>query len=260
METVQSSRGKRLGDRFRLIYFKSTTPEKPEADESSLPQDSESISAHPVSDRDPGAPETFTSQAIVKQARLDLMHPDPKIRVWAIRSLERAEPDIAIPLLQEMLADEDTDVRVQGLHSLITFGGPSVFETVKRYSSDGDPRMRLAVLRGLFKQKEKVDLSLLQPFVNDESPWVRRKLATLLGWIQLDGVFPILMRLSKDPHAKVRKAALLSLMTLYPEEGEDRLLDAINEPDGDVRRWATEILERSVTRSGKPWRDVHVGI
>ncbi len=120
--------------------------------------------------------------------------------------------------------------------------------------------MRLAVLRGLFKQKGKVDLDLLQSFMNDESPWVRRKLATLLGWIQLDGVFPMLVRLSKDPHAKVRKAALISMMALYPQEGEERLLDAINEPDGDLRRWAREVLEKAVTRSGKQGRDVPVGI
>jgi HEAT repeat protein len=188
------------------------------------------------------------------------MHPDPKIRMLAIRCLEKAEPGIALPLLQEVLADRDPEVRVQGFHSVVTFRDPSVFDLIRKYSKDVDPRIRLAVLRGLFKQKERIDLNLLRPFLSDESPWVRRKLATLLGWAQLDGIFPILIRLSKDPHAKVRQAALFSLMALYPEENEDRLLEAMNDPDVDLRKWARDVLERAVRRSGKPGRDVHVGI
>jgi ParB family chromosome partitioning protein len=207
-------------------------------------------STAPASDRDPSGPDSFSSQVALKQAKLDLMHPDPKIRMLAIRCLEKAEPDIALPLLREMLADRDPEVRVQGLRSLVTFRDPSLFEVIKKQSTDGDPRMRVAALRGLFKQKERIDLNLLHPFLNDESPWVRRKLATLLGWSPQDGTFPILMRLSKDPHAKVRQAALLSLMTLYPAESQERLLETMNDPDVDLRKWAKDVLERSVGRSG----------
>jgi HEAT repeat protein len=249
-----------LTDRFRLVFLKSTTTERPSMDEASSPPGPASISDGPVSDREPSGSELPLSQTTLKQAKLDLMHPDPKIRMLAIRCLEKAEPGIALPLLQEVLADRDPEVRVQGLHSLVTFRDPSVFDLIGKYSNDEDSRIRLAVLRGLFKQKERIDLNLLRPFLSDESPWVRRKLATLLGWARLDGIFPILIRLSKDPHAKVRQAALFSLMALYPEENEDRLLEAMNDPDVDLRKWARDVLERAVRRSGKPGRDVHVGI
>jgi HEAT repeat protein len=249
-----------LTDRFRLIYLRSTMTERPPIDESFLPPNSESDSDVPVSDRERRVPEAFLSQSIVKQAKLDLMHPDPKIRMLAIQCLEKADPGVALPLLQEVLADVNPEVRVQGLQSLVSFTDPSVFDVIRKYSKDGDPRMRLAVLRGLFKQKERIDLNLLQPFLNDESPWVRRKLATLLGWAQLDGIFPTLMRMTKDPHARVRQAALLSLMALYPEEIEGRLLEAMGDPDAEIRKWAKDVLEKAVRRSGKQGRNIHVGI
>ena len=248
-----------MTDRFRLIHFKSTMTEKSSTDEPFLPPGSDSDSDRSAADREPRVPEAFLSQAIVTQAKRDLMHPDFQIRMLAIRCLEKAAPGIALPLLQEILTDGNPEVRVQGVHSLVTFSDPSVFDLIRRYSQDEDPRMRVAVLRGMFKQKERIDVNLLQPFVSDQSPWVRRKLATLLGWAQLDGVFPILIRLSKDSHAKVRQAALLSLMTLYPEESEDRLLEAMGDPDADLRTWAKDVLERVVRKSGKQGKDVHVG-
>ncbi len=244
-----------MTDRFRLLFLRSTMTERPSPGE---PSGADADT--PVSNRGPREPEAFLSQAVLTQAKHDLTHSDPKIRMLAIQCLEKADPGIALPLLQEALADGSPEVRVQGLHSLITFSDPSVFDVIRKYAKDEDPRMRVAVLRGLFKQKERIDLNLLQPFVHDESPWVRRKLATMLGWARLNGIFPILVHLSKDPHAKVRQAALLSLMALYPEETEDRLLDAMEDPDAEIRAWAKDVLEKAVRGSERRGRDVHVGI
>jgi HEAT repeat protein len=241
-------------DRFRLIYLRSTTTEAPEEstpDETPLPRDLGPISPALASGKEASDPDACLSQTILGQAKVDLTHPDPKIRMLAIRCLEKAEPDIALPLLEEMLSDPDPEVRLQGMHSLIRFISPSVSALLKKHLNDGDPRMRMTALRGLFKQKEKMDPNLLDPFVRDGSPWVRRKLATLLGWTDPDLVFPILMRLFKDPHPQVRKAALLSLITLYPQEGEDRLLEALSDPDGDIQKWAKEVLERIIRRPPK---------
>jgi HEAT repeat protein len=55
-----------------------------------------------------------------------------------------------------------------------------------------------------------------------------------------------LAELSKDPEAKVRKAALSSLVSLYPEESEDRLLKAMADPDPGLRKWARRTLEKIV--------------
>jgi HEAT repeat protein len=202
-------------------------------------------------------PKTFSSQAILKQVREDLKNPDPRVKILAIQYLEKEDPSIAVPLLKEILSDRDSVVREQGLRSLIKFQIPSVYPLMKKYLKDSDDRVRMVALRGMFQFKERIDLNLLMQFLSDESPWVRRKMATLMGWSQVEGAFPILMELSKDQDSKVRKAALFSLMTLYPEEGQSRLEEAMIDPDQDLRRWARSSLEKISSRPLKERRASH---
>lgn len=235
-----------MGDRFRLVYLKSTGTEKPVLDEFSPSPDRDKNLKAGSAGIQTSSPlsETLSSQMILKQAKLDLEHLDPKVRILAIQYVQKENPSTALPLLQEVLTDQDPEVRAQGILSLSQLQDPAVSPLLKKYLEDHDPRVRIAALRGLFKRTEKVDLKLLLQFLSDESPWVRRKMATLLGWTQMEGVFPILVEMSKDHNVEVRKAALFSLMTLYPEEIEDRLLDAMNDTDENLRRWAKKALEK----------------
>ncbi len=73
-------------------------------------------------------------------------------------------------------------------------------------------------------------------------------MATLLGWNQVEGVLPILMEMSKDEHSMVRKSALFSLVTLYPEEGESRLMEAMADSDPEIRKWARDHLYRRLEK------------
>jgi len=226
-----------LADRFRLIYLKSTGLEK----------EGGARATHPVSDHFRTAT-TFSSQAILNQAKTDLKNPDPKARAFAIQYLENSAPSIAIPLLQEALPDRDPAIRAKVLSSLTKFRDPMVYPLLKKYLKDSDPRVKIAALRGMFKFKERIDLNILLQLLSDESSRVRRKLATLLGWTQVEGAFPILAELSKDTDATVRKAALFSMITNYPEEGEDRLVESLTDLDPDLRKWARTTLERMVKR------------
>jgi HEAT repeat protein len=237
-----------VGDRFRLIYLKSTGLEKSTLDEPSSSHDPQEISKMVPPTPECNLPETFSSQVLLKQVNADLEHPDPKVRISAIQYLEKSGPSIALPLLEEMLSDGDPEVRVQALASLVKFRDPNLIPFLKKYLKDRDPRVRMVALRGIFRNEERIDLNLLLQFLSDESPWVRRKVATLLGWTQMEGVFPILIELSKDQDSSVRRAALFSLTTLYPEESEDRLLGAMTDSDPDLRKWAGSTLERMAAR------------
>jgi len=246
-----------VADRFRLIYLKSTELGKSKSGESSLSADWEEISKKAPSFTEYDRPETFSSEVILKQAKADLKHPDPKVRILAIQYLEKADPSIAMPLLQEILSDRDSGVRTQGLSSMIKFRNPSVYPLLKKCLKDSDFRVRMAALKGMFQYKERIDLNLLLQCLSDESLWVRRKMATLLGWSQMEGAFPILMELSKDQDTKVRKAALFSLITLYPEESESRLVEAMSDSDPDLRKWVRNILEKKLARPLKGRRGSH---
>ncbi|MDO9350714.1 MAG: HEAT repeat domain-containing protein [Deltaproteobacteria bacterium] len=238
-----------MTDRFRLIYLKSAGLGKNHL---------EQINPSPDEAKDPGrtfasshnpAPETHATREILKQAKADLKHPDPKVRILAVKYyLEKSHLSITMNLLREILSDPDSGVRAEALSTLITFGSPIVSPFLKKYLRDPDPMVRMVALRGMFRFKEKMDLNLLMQFLSDDSSGVRRKVATLLGWNQIEGVLPILVEMSKDEDSKVRKAALFSLVTLYPEEGEQRLMEAMTDADPDIRKWARDQLNRMLER------------
>jgi len=238
-----------VADRFRLVYLKSTELEKDTPNKLyPFPLYEEKANRPSAFLKNP-APESHTTREILKQAKTDLKHPDPKVRMLAVKFyLEQSHLSIAMPLLQEILSDSDSRVRAEALSTLIAFGNPIVSPFLKKHLRDPDPRVRMVALKGMFQFKEKMDLNLLMQFLSDDSSWVRRKLATLLGWNQVEGVLPILMEMSKDNDVKVRKAALFSLVTLYPEEGEKQLMEAMTDSDPDIRKWARDHLNRMLER------------
>ncbi len=238
-----------MADRFRLDYLKSTGLKRSEFDESFSSRDGRKTTSPTSTPPEPNLPETFSSEAILKQAKADLKHPDPKVKILAIRYyLKKSYPSMPVALLQEILADRDPEVRVEALHFLIKCGNPVVSPLLKKHLKDSDPRIRMAALRGLFQYQEKMDLNIFLQFLSDESTWVRRKVATLLGWTQVEGALPILMELSRDQDAVVRRAALFSLTILYPDESESRLMEAMADLDPGLRKWARMTLEKIATR------------
>jgi HEAT repeat protein len=232
---------------FRLTYLKSSGLEKGlEASSSSYGSGQIASSSAPS----PGnhVPEALSSETVLKQAKVDLKHLDPKVRTLAIKYyLEKSYPSIPLSLLQEILSDQNPEVRAEALRSLIKFRNPIVSPLLKKYLKDSDSRVRIAALRGMFQFQEKIDLNIFIQFLSDESTWVRRKVATLLGWAQIEGALPILKELSRDAHAMVRRAALFSLSTLYPDESENLLIDAMTDPDLELRKWAKTTLENLLT-------------
>ena len=233
---------------FRLNYLKSPGFEKGfEESSSSYGCGQQTASASVPSLRDP-IPETLSAETVLKQAKADLRHPDPQVRILAIRYyLEKSFPSIPLSLLQEILSDREADVRAQALRSLIKFRSPIVSPLLKKYLKDSDSRVRIAALRGMFQFQEKIDLNIFIQFLSDESTWVRRKVATLLGWAQIEGALPILKELSRDVHSMVRRAALFSLATLYPDESENLLIEAMTDPDPELRKWVKTTLENLLT-------------
>jgi HEAT repeat protein len=239
-------------DCFRLAYLKSPGLEKSDSQESSSSHGSGKIASPSFPSPGDPIPETFSSEAVLKQAKADLRHPDPQVRILAIRYyLEKSYPSISLSLLQEILSDRDPEVRAQALRSLIKFRSPVVSPLLRKYLKDSDSRVRIAALRGMFQYQEKIDLNIFLQFLSDESTWVRRKVATLLGWAQIEGALPILKELSRDGHSMVRRAALFSLATLYPDESENLLIEAMTDPDPDLRKWAKATLEKIWIRPPK---------
>lgn len=238
-------------DRFRLVYLKSPDIEATDFDPS--------FSSNGDQEIEKGFMDRFSSETILRHAKTDLKHPDSKIRLLAITYyLEKTYPLIPMGLLQEILSDKDPEVRARVLHSLIKFRSPFLTSLLKKYLKDKDPKVRIVALRGIFQYPDHIDMNLLLQFLSDESSWVRRKVATLLGWKPIEGSLPFLKEMSRDQDSRVRKAALTSLMTLYPEESEERLLEAISDPDPGIRDWAKRIFEKLIPLPLKPEMDFQI--
>jgi HEAT repeat protein len=238
-----------VADRFRLNYLKSTELGRSDLNGFFSSHDTSKVRTPFIASAEYNIHGTFSSEAILRQALTDLKHPDPKVRILAIKYyIEKSYPSIPLSLLQEILSDEDPAARAEALHSLIKFRSPIVSPLLKKYLKDKDPKVRIAALRGMFQYKEKIDLNILLQFLSDESSWVRRKVATLLGWTQMEGALPILTELSRDQDAMVRKAALFSLTTLYPDESETFLMETMTDPDPVLRKWVKMTLEKMVAR------------
>jgi len=238
-----------VADRFRLTYLKSAALERSDFDESFSSRGAEKTISSASAFPEYAIPGTCSSEAILKQAKADLKHPDPQVRLWAIRYyLEKSFPSIPMSLLQEILSDEDPEVRAQALRTLIKFRNPIVSSLLKKHLKDSDPKVRIAALRGIFQHQEKIELNILLQLLSDQSSWVRRKVATLIGWTQIEGSLPILIELSRDQDSMVRRAALFSLAILYPDESENRLMEAMTDSDPALREWAKVILEKIAER------------
>ena len=238
-----------MADRFRLTYLKSTGLQRSDVEESFSSRDSQEMVLSASSSPGHNMPATSSFEAMLKQAKTDLKHSDPCVRLWATRFyLEKSFPSVPMSLLQEILSDEDPEVRTQALRSLIRFRNPIVSSLLKKHLKDSDPKVRIAALRGIFRQKEKIELNILLQLLSDPSSLVRRKAATLIGWTQVDGSLPILMEFSRDEDSMVRKAALFSLAVRYPDESENRFMEAMTDSDPALRKWAKVILEKIADR------------
>ena len=194
-------------DRFRLIYLKSIESEKSTSKEAVSSRDSKERESSVLSSYQKKVSESFTDRAHLDQAKSDLKHPDPKVRILAIRFLEKMDPPLVTSLLQEALSDRDPDVRAQAILTLIRFKSPDIRPSLKKYLKDSSPKVKMAALRGIFQFEEGIDLNILLQLLSDESPWVRRKMATLLGWSQTEGVLPILVELSTGSGCKSKKGS-----------------------------------------------------
>lgn len=73
-------------------------------------------------------------------------------------------------------------------------------------------------------------------------------MATLLGWREVEGGQTLLSEMLKDKESMVRKAALSSLLILYPEEGETQMWNAISDSSHEIRTWVKAQLNRRLQK------------
>jgi HEAT repeat protein len=175
-----------------------------------------------------------------------LSDPDHRVRLRAVRGLASVGQD---RLIAEAAGDGSREVRVavaEGLASLPA--GPVVTDAVGRLADDRDPLVQAAAFKAAGALGCPPPLDVLAAGAITAAAWqVRAGAAQALAAAGPDAAVPPLTAALSDPHADVRKAAVIALTQMEASPAVVAALrTAAADPDADVRAYArkTEGTER----------------
>jgi HEAT repeat protein len=115
----------------------------------------------------------------------------------------------AVPLLLELLDDDNVQVRISVVIALKSFSGKKILEHLIRALADSSEWVRVHAVEtiGLYKDRKHIEL-LSQFLENEESDKVRATLIKVLGELGGAKVLPIITLYLKDSNARVRANAV----------------------------------------------------
>jgi succinate dehydrogenase/fumarate reductase flavoprotein subunit/HEAT repeat protein len=160
---------------------------------------------------------------------------DRRVRVAAIRGLVSLS---AIDAVAGAASDPSRDVRIAVAEGLAALGGGA--PTLGRLAGDGDPLVRAAAFKATAACGCPPPLDALAIAALADPAWqVRAAAATGLGGASPDVAVGALTSAAGDPHADVRKAAVVALSQWAGRPEVATALDtAISDQDADVRAHA----------------------
>lgn len=115
----------------------------------------------------------------------------------------------AVPLLLELLDDDNVQVRISAIVALKSFSGKKIVEHMIRALADSSEWVRVHAVENIGSYKDRKHIELLSQFLeNEESDKVRATLIKVLGEIGGAKVLPIITLYLKDANARVRANAV----------------------------------------------------
>jgi HEAT repeat protein len=115
----------------------------------------------------------------------------------------------AVPVLLELLDDDNVQVRIASVVALKSFSGKKILENLIRALADSSEWVRVHAVEtiGLYKDRKHIEL-LSQFLENEDSDKVRATLIKVLGELGGAKVLPIITLYLKDSNARVRANAV----------------------------------------------------
>ncbi|MFC0038811.1 fumarate reductase/succinate dehydrogenase flavoprotein subunit [Actinomadura rayongensis] len=179
-------------------------------------------------------------RAVFRAARADADH---RVRLQAVRGLVALDDADGVA---GAAADANREVRIQVAHGIGAIGDPSAAATAGTLAADPDPLVRAAALEGLAGIGCPPPLDAVAVAALHDPSWeVRVGAARGLAAASPDAAVAPLAKALEDPHADVRKAAVLAL-TAWPERPDvvAALRAAHEDADADVRAYSRHALAR----------------
>ncbi|HOD41070.1 MAG TPA: HEAT repeat domain-containing protein [Candidatus Wallbacteria bacterium] len=115
----------------------------------------------------------------------------------------------AVPVLLELLDDDNVQVRISVVIALKSFSGKKILEHLIRVLADPSEWVRVHAVETIGMYKDRKHIELLSQFLeNEESDKVRATLIKVLGELGGAKVLPIITLYLKDSNARVRANAV----------------------------------------------------
>ena len=186
-----------------------------------------------------------------------LGHPDTLVRASAAGAVAKIDPALGLPILAELLEEDDRRVRSHVVERLCSIRSPEVVKILSQallslYSNTDraridpsddwtrDLRRELTSVLGLWE--DPYALASLMRAARDGDPRVRRNAIGALANIRNDKALPVLLGGLDDPDASVRYEAAYALGELADSRAADFLLRTLGDRDSKVVLGAIDAL------------------
>ena len=196
-----------------------------------------------------------------------LLNDHPLIRGRAAEVLAQSKDPKAVPALLQALRGEFYTVRSRAATALGAIGDPQAVEPLIAALGDQELEVRIAAVKALgkFKQPETFD-NMADLLLEDSEIEARQAAAQALGETKHPQAIQYLMIALRDPfwwYEREQAAdVLLKAIEGFGEMVVDTLLEALNDSEGTVRRFAARLLghiqdPRTIQPLGMALYDTH---
>lgn len=185
------------------------------------------------------------SPALIKV--LTTAHPILRARAADVFSISK---DVsAVPALLDALQGEYFTVRARAALALGKIAEPKAIQPILKLLKDPEAEVRIAacLALGLFKNPSTFD-EITNVLLDDAKIEVRQAAAKALGYTQHPAALPYLMEALRDPfwwyEREVQASELFTAIEKMGAVAVEPLLDALQDKEGTVRRYASMLLGR----------------
>lgn len=169
-----------------------------------------------------------------------LRDPDASVRfgaAWGLRAVaRRAKDERALKALSDAVEDSDSEVRLEVMRALATYGGDAIIEPLAVALHDTDPKVRQGALMALQGLKTPKAVDLLCALLRDPDVQNRRSAAYALLESPDPRSADALLQAIGDSDSSVRHAVLLALGATKDSRAFEPLMAALKSPDPSARR------------------------
>jgi cyclophilin family peptidyl-prolyl cis-trans isomerase/HEAT repeat protein len=176
-----------------------------------------------------------------------LSDPDVTIRAAAIQLIQKQEKDELLPIFQHAVSDDSWIVRAQAARAIPGMGRDYALLLLEKLMADQDSAVRLAAIESLGEYMPQ-SAEMLEPLLKSADFTIRATAADILSKSGDPKYIPMLIdayAMSSDPAEIEGRTSILDALALYHDSRVvSALTAALKDPEYTVRQKAIEALKK----------------